>query len=68
MNDDTTTKNRPAYRLFSVTKDPEGKAAWDELGALWPHKDGQGFNLKLGKPVPSGADLVIRAAKKGGAQ
>ena len=69
-NDTTTTKSRPTHRLFSVTKDAEGKANWQEIGALWPHKDGKGFNLKLTKPPVEGADLVIRVAtaKKAGAQ
>jgi hypothetical protein len=69
-NDTTTTKSRPSHRLFSVTKDAEGKAKWDEIGALWPHKDSQGFNLKLSKLPAEGTDLVIRVAgaKKGGAQ
>lgn len=69
-NDTASTKNRPTHRVFNVTKTGEGKSTWTELGAAWPHRDGQGFNLKLTKqPIP-GADLVLRVAtaKKGGAQ
>lgn len=65
-----TGKNRPTHRLFNVMKGDEGKANWQEIGALWPHKDGKGFSLKLARLPTDGADLVIRAigAKKGGAQ
>ena len=70
MSNDTASKNRPTHRLYSVTKDGKGETVWDELGALWPHKDGNGFSLKLAKTPVAGAHLVIRKAngKKGGAQ
>jgi hypothetical protein len=70
MSNDTTKNNRPTHRLYSVTRDDAGKTKWDPIGALWPHKDGKGFNLKLVKQPAAGADLVIRIAsdKKGGAQ
>ena len=69
MSNDTT-KNRPTHRIFSVTRPTDGDAKWTEIGAAWPHKDGQGFNLKFDAMPANGADVVLRTitAKKGGAQ
>lgn len=59
----TTTSSRPTHRVFAVTrKDKADKGKWHEIGALWPHKDGKGFNLKLDLLPTGNAELVIRAA------
>lgn len=70
MANDTTSKNSPTHRIYSVTKDASGKSDWKDIGAAWPHKDGRGFNLRYtGKPE-EGAEVIIRVARprKGGAQ
>ncbi len=70
MSNDTATKNRPTHRVYSVTKNAENGSKWTEIGAAWPHKDGQGFNLKFNAMPANGAEVVLRTAtaKKGGAQ
>ena len=41
----------------------EGKEAhWTEIGVLWSHEDGKGFNLTL-KALPVNGRLVIRSRK-----
>ncbi len=41
----------------------EGKEAlWTEIGALWAHEDGQGFNLTL-KALPLTGRLVIASGR-----
>ena len=69
MSNDTT-KTVPTHRIFSVTRPAEGDAKWTEIGAAWPHKDGQGFNLRFYAMPVNGADAVLRTikAKKGGAK
>jgi hypothetical protein len=47
-----TTKpssNRPTHRVYAVIIKKEGgaKGAWLEIGAAWPHRDGQGLRLYL---------------------
>ncbi len=37
-------------------------AIWTEIGALWAHEDGQGFNLSL-KAIPVSGRIVIRQRK-----
>lgn len=69
----TEPKSRPTHRVFAVTKSGE-KAFWQPIGALWAHKDGQGFNQWLDYLPLNGAEIVIRtvsddekAAGNGGA-
>jgi hypothetical protein len=57
-----TTSNRPTHKLYAVTKSktPGGKGFWQEVGAVWPHEDGKGFNLKMDFMPLIGQELVIR--------
>jgi hypothetical protein len=70
MSNDSNTKARPTHRIYSVTKNGDSKANWQEIGAAWPHKDGKGFSLKFTARPLDGAEIVLRTAtaKKGGAQ
>lgn len=70
VNTNINLTHRPTHRLFHVTKDANGKNLWNQIGAAWPHKDGQGFNLRLTTMARVGQDLVLRAltAKTGGAR
>jgi hypothetical protein len=70
MSSKTTTKAQPAFRIYSVSKNGDKKATWQEIGAAWPHKDGKGFNLAFAARPLEGAEVVLRSvtAKKGGAQ
>ena len=39
---------RPTHTAYVVADAPEGsgrKAKWREVGAIWPHKNGTGFDL-----------------------
>ena len=56
--------SRPSHRIFRSTKAEDGKNV-QEIGALWPHRDGQGFSIKLRATVNPGDDLMIRAPKGG---
>lgn len=54
----TTSGKRPSHTAYAV--DGEGdKAIWTEIGALWSHEDGKGFNLSL-RAFPTNGRLVIR--------
>ena len=48
--------------MFAVTeaKRVGGKDYWQDIGAVWSHDDGQGFNVVLNfMPLP-GQNIVIR--------
>lgn len=70
----TQTNARPTHRVYAVTKSGD-KKFWQPIGALWPHKNGKGFNQKLDYLPLNGAEIVIReigddsqAEGNGGAQ
>jgi hypothetical protein len=65
MSNDTNTKTRPTHRIYSVTKNGDSKANWQEIGAAWPHKDGMGFSLKFTARALDGAEIVLRTPKVG---
>ena len=57
-----TTNNRPSHTV-SIVEGEGDNTTWTEIGAMWPHKDGKGFNLSL-KAVPVTGRLVIRTRKE----
>lgn len=56
----TTSKpNRPSHTLYMVEGDKDD-AVWTEIGTLWAHAKGDGFNLSLkALPMSRDARLVI---------
>ena len=64
-NDTDTSSRKPALRLYSVIEGQRGKKSrWIPVGALFPHEDGEGFNVQL-DAIPVGFDgrLVARQPK-----
>jgi hypothetical protein len=63
MND-TLKPNRPSHVLWMVEGEGDN-TTWTELGALWAHSKGDGFNLSL-KLIPYARDarLVILPRKE----
>jgi hypothetical protein len=57
------TTNVPSHRVYAVTKNGTKGSYWQAIGALWPHEDGEGFNVKLDYLPLNGADIVIRTPK-----
>ena len=55
----TTPSNKPTHRAYAVTKRGE-KSYWNEIGAVWAHKDGKGFSLALDYLPLNDAEIVIR--------
>lgn len=51
--------NKPTHTAYLVIEPKEGsdrKAQWHEVGAIWPHKSGKGFDLV----VPTGLSVTGR--------
>lgn len=55
----------PSHEIFAVVRseNAEAKSRWHKIGAAWPHKDGEGFNLKLEYLPLNAAEMVIRKYK-----
>ncbi len=50
------------FRIYSVIQRPKAEDYWLNIGAAFPHEDGQGFNLLLqALPLQSNGKLVMRA-------
>lgn len=72
------SSKRPTHRIYAIyRKNPEDrndKGYRTEIGAVWSHKTGSGFSLKLDYLPLNGADIVAFAideqapAQEGGAQ
>jgi hypothetical protein len=59
----TNQPNRPSHTLFMVEGDKDD-ATWTEIGVLWSHAKGGGFNLSLkALPMAREARLVILPRK-----
>ncbi len=51
--------SKPTHTAFIVTDPKEGsdrKPVWHEVGAVWPHKNGEGFDLV----IPAGLSVTGR--------
>lgn len=58
--------NKPTHTAFVVADAPEGsdkKPTWFQIGAVWPHGDGDGFEVVLPPGVTVSGRLVIRRNK-----
>jgi hypothetical protein len=50
---------RPTHTVYIVTEPKEGsdrKALWHPVGAIWPHKNGEGFDIV----IPAGLSVTGR--------
>ena len=65
MSKKQTSNNRPTHRVYAVVNSEKSeKASWTAIGAVWPHKDQKGFNLRLDLIPITGAALVVRAIEE----
>lgn len=50
---------KPTHTAYIVAEPKEGsdrKATWHEIGAVWPHKSGEGFDIV----IPAGISVTGR--------
>jgi hypothetical protein len=68
MTDATTepTKGKgPSHIAYHVKDRDGGKSYWTRIGAMWAHKDGNGFNLEFDLlPLDGRLTLRIPSEKK----
>ncbi|TPK79021.1 hypothetical protein FJ936_30030 [Mesorhizobium sp. B2-4-13] len=57
----TENKNRPSHGVYIVEGEGDN-AYWTKVGAAWPHKDGDGFNIQL-TALPIDGRVSIRKLK-----
>lgn len=54
-----TNSRTPTHIAYSVRNYGEGKSQWTRIGAVWPHRDEQGFSLML-NAMPLDGRIEIR--------
>jgi hypothetical protein len=62
MATDTKLPSHVAYTVISKEAKDE-KGYWLKIGAAWPHKNGEGFTLKL-DALPLNGEIVLRVPKE----
>lgn len=58
-SDPAAESKEPIFIAYTVTKVGRDKSYWTRIGAMFPHKDGQGFNLNL-EALPVDGKVVLR--------
>jgi hypothetical protein len=59
--------NKPSHIAYVVAEPKEGsdkKAVWREVGAIWPHKNGAGFDLVLIDQISVSGRIVCTERKE----
>jgi len=59
--------NKPTHKAYVVTKPKEGsdgKAIWHEVGAVWPHKNGNGFDVVITEGISVTGRIVCTVPKE----
>jgi hypothetical protein len=58
-------KTKPTHIAYVVTEGRRaGKSAWQEIGALWPHTTGGGFDLVIRDQLSISGRIVITTRKE----
>ena len=59
--------SRPTHNAYVVINPKEGsekKAVWREVGAVWPHKTGNGFDLVIPEGISVTGRIVCTVLKQ----
>jgi hypothetical protein len=65
-NQPMSEKVKPSHTAYIVIDAKEGsdkKANWHEVGAVWPHKNGGGFDLVIPEGISVSGRIVCRERK-----
>jgi hypothetical protein len=59
----STTSKLPSHVAYHVREREGQKAIFTRIGASWPHKDGNGFNIQI-ESVPLDGRITLRVASE----
>ena len=65
MSDSNGNNNgaKPTHGAYSVLDRKSGNSFWHRVGSVWPHKDGQGFEVDLDS-MPLDGRLTLRRLRE----
>jgi hypothetical protein len=59
-----TTQQKPAFTAYAVTKHGDDQDDWwTAIGAAFPHKDGEGYNIVL-QAIPLDGEIVCALPRR----
>lgn len=58
-NNAVPASKAPSHAVYTVRDRKDAKGIFTRVGAAWPHKDGQGFNIQI-DAVPLDGKLSLR--------
>jgi len=64
---ENTMSSKPSHRAYVVSKPKEGsdqKGFWHEVGVVWPHKSGNGFDVVIHDGISVSGRIVCTEPKK----
>ncbi|AHB48057.1 hypothetical protein W911_06100 [Hyphomicrobium nitrativorans NL23] len=61
MSNDHDSK-RPSHIAYQVREGDDNKSYFNRIGAVWQHKDGEGFNMQLDS-VPVDGKVTVRSVQ-----
>lgn len=63
QNQNQTQNRGPSHIAYQVRDGEENKSYFNRIGAVWEHKDGEGFNMVLDS-VPVDGRVTIRSVQE----
>ena len=61
MSNDHDTK-RPSHIAYQVREGEDNKSYFNRIGAVWTHKDGEGFNIQF-YSIPVDGKVTVRSVQ-----
>lgn len=61
MSNETKSKS-PTHIAYQVREGDDNKSYFNRIGAVWTHKDGEGFNIQLDS-VPVDGKVTVRSVQ-----
>ena len=63
MSNDNNESKRPTHIAYQVREGDENNAYFNRIGAVWTHKDGEGFNIQLDS-LPVDGKVTVRSVQE----
>ena len=60
----STKPTHTAYVVIDPKEGSDRKAQWIEVGAVWPHRNGQGFDLVIPEGISLSGRIVCRERRE----
>lgn len=62
-NENQKQSRSPSHIAYHVREGEDQKSYFNRIGSVWPHKDGEGFNIQLDS-VPVDGRITIRTVQE----